>query len=399
MRPDHDVLNYPLKVEHRDGRLKVLRRIADDQSGMGEALTLDGIVNSIDAELIAKGTSAKGPERGAIVRHGPYTLWGFEGPVDGMTEAGKRLFVNTVVYAARQVDSAVLERRITKTRDEVYHYLMLAEFQSKGFLGTLKQYLPRGFNKKSWQEIVEWADANRPYLRAEGRIYEVDEFAKEAGIPNHSMRILEYCISNLRQGRDVKKSLETLTRYTGQQPVPPSADAWQAWYEENRDYLFFSDTDGYRFIIDTQAKTKKIPSRELRGWSSERVDYRADPGCAKLKAADREFFVDNAATISKSDYRQVMEAIDLIVTFTDYTRNDTTICDLYKRISQDRKDREKMLQHLEDKNAMTRIMAAAVLSVDHGLPRDFAYDALDEDPSVRVRAAKATEAWYRKIFR
>lgn len=94
-----------------------------------------------------------------------------------------------------------------------------------------------------------------------------------------------------------------------------------------------------------------------------------------------------------------MEAIDLIVTFTDYTRNDTTICDLYKRISQDRKDREKMLQHLEDKNAMTRIMAAAVLSVDHGLPRDFAYDALDEDPSVRVRAAKATEAWYRKIFR
>ena len=101
MRRNHPILHRPLQVPHRRGRLLVLERTGANQREMGEALTLDGIVNSCDAEVIAKGGSDKGPVRGAIVRHGRYTLWGFAGGVQGMTPAGRALFINTVFYSAK----------------------------------------------------------------------------------------------------------------------------------------------------------------------------------------------------------------------------------------------------------------------------------------------------------
>jgi len=249
-------------------------RAAKSQSGMGEALTLDTIVNSIDAELIAKGTSGKGPNRGAIVRHGRFTLWAFEGPVDDMTDAGRRLFVNTVVYAAGHRGSAVLEKRMTKTRDGPFSYLESARTRSPGLLGTLGRYLPEEARGKTIDETEAWLVEKRPFLRAEGRVFEVDAFAEKLGIPNHKRELLEHCIANLRSKQNVQESVRELVRYTGQSEFGDSAEAWQDWYEANRDYLFFSDCDGFRFIIDQQAKAAGKPTSEFRGWSSQQVDYR-----------------------------------------------------------------------------------------------------------------------------
>jgi hypothetical protein len=268
VRPDHEVLKHPLSVPHDNGQLEVLKKEETEQVRMGEALTLDAIVNSIDAELVAKGTSAKGPERGAIVRHGRYTLWAFEGGVENMTEAGKSLFINTVYYAARHGGAPVLEKMRNGTRDNPLTYLR------PGLCETLKAvYLPPEMADKTIPELEAWLAENRPYLRTQGRKYEVDEFAKRLGIPNHQRAILERCIANLAENKDVELSSKTLTRYTGVN-FGPSADAWRKWYGKNRDYLFFSDCEGFQFKIDQEAKSKKIPVEQLRGWSSEKIDYR-----------------------------------------------------------------------------------------------------------------------------
>jgi hypothetical protein len=273
VRPDHVILNHPLQVRHQDGRLNVLKEAAAGQTEMGEALTLDGIVNSIDAELLAMGTSGKGPNRGAIVRHGRYTLWAFEGGVESMTDEGQSLFVNTVFYAARQANSPVLEKRLNGTRDDPHTYLR------PGLVETLKSlYLPPDLAKADIAGVRAWLIENRPYLRVNGRKYEIDALAKNAGIANHKRAILEYSIANLRNKRDVEASLAALVRYTDRENLGISADAWQKWYDENRDYLFFSDSEGFRFKIDEEAKAKKIPVEKLRGWSSEKIDYREPEG-------------------------------------------------------------------------------------------------------------------------
>jgi hypothetical protein len=273
------VLNAPLRVPHDEGRLHVLVEKAERQSEMGEALTLDGFINACDAELIARGLSDKGPDRGAITCHGPYTLWGFAGGVDGMTSAGRALFVNTVHYAASRKDAEVLEFRRNRTRDGLYAYLESARTRSPGLLRTLQRYLPETMKGKSIQETEAWIDANRAWFYLEGRRFLVDEFARSTGIPNHRRTFLEHCIQlleNEESGR-TEAAREALERYTGLPRTTP-AKAWRSWFDENRDYLYFSDCDGFRFKVDRTAKARKIPFEKLRGWSSEVLDYRVKPG-------------------------------------------------------------------------------------------------------------------------
>ena len=77
MRPE--LLTTPLPVGNDAGSVKVELKIGETQAEMGEALTVDTIVGSCDAEILATGPSDKGPGRGAILRHGRYTLWSFNG--------------------------------------------------------------------------------------------------------------------------------------------------------------------------------------------------------------------------------------------------------------------------------------------------------------------------------
>ena len=270
MRLEHPVLTSPLAVKNTRGGLVVLERIGKGQAEQGEAIELDTIAGSCDAEVVARGTSAKGPARGSIVRHGPFTLWGFAGGVREMTGPGRDLFINTLHYAARQGDQAVLERRMNKTRYGLEPYLA-----SAGLLETVRQYLPEEQEKASKEEVEAWIAGNRPYLRSEGRRLVVDRFARAQGIPNHKLALLERAIECLGDEDLAAQALEVLERYTGQD-LGPAAPAWRAWYEESADYLFFSDCDGFRFVLDEQAQARGIPFEELRGWSSEEIDYAVD---------------------------------------------------------------------------------------------------------------------------
>ncbi|MBI9019534.1 MAG: hypothetical protein JEZ07_19970 [Phycisphaerae bacterium] len=278
MQPDHDILKLHFEIPHKKGEIKVLKQQEEKQAKMGEALTLDAIVNSIDAELIAKGTSGKGPNRGAIVRHGPYTLWAFEGPVENMTETGKKLFVNTVYYAAKQRNSPVLERKLNKSRDNLFIYL-----SSKGLLGTLQNYLPKEAKGKTIEQTYHWLVKNRMYLRIKGRAFEVDELARKMNIANFKKEYLQRLIVNLRDNFEEKESYEALVRYTGMKKNGHSTQLWQKWFDENRDYLFFSDTQGSKYLIDTEAKAKGITTAKFRNWSSEELNFRVDPGIKILK--------------------------------------------------------------------------------------------------------------------
>jgi hypothetical protein len=228
----------------------------------------------VDAEVLAVGPSGKGPGRGAILRHVPFTLWGFEGTREEMTDAGAALFVNVVAFAAKQGGKRVLERRMNGTRDALYDKAAFAR-KVPGYVRTIQRlYVPEGLGLDSADAIEKWTDANRPWLRTEGRRFVVDGYAKSLGIPNHSRKLLERLIANLAEKKDVEKSLAALHRYTGETGLGKSPAPWRKWFAANRDYLWFSDCDGFRFRVDEVAKAKRVPFGKLHGWSSERLDYR-----------------------------------------------------------------------------------------------------------------------------
>ncbi len=274
MRPE--LLTTPLAVEHEDGSVKVEKAIAPNQRGMGEALTIDTIFGSSDAEVLATGPSDKGPGRGAILRHGPNTLWSFNGSREQMTAAGVALFVNTVAFAAKQGGKTVLEKRLNGTRDSLFASLDFVR-RSPGYLKTMRRlYLPPVLSQANPEEVEEWLTANRPYLRTNGRRFECDEFAKSLSLPNHRIAYLAKCVENLRRKVDVPQSHAALRRYTSLDIPAEDARAWARWLAENRDYLYFSDSEGFVFKVDEEAKRKRIPFAELRGWSSEDLDYRPE---------------------------------------------------------------------------------------------------------------------------
>jgi hypothetical protein len=269
-------------VPNVGGRLNVLAERGRRQSDMGEALTLDSIVGSVDAEVVAVGPSDKGPNRGAILRHGSRTLWSFAGGVDAMTEAGRALFVNTVAYAAKFRDAPVLEKRTNKTRDALLDSLAFAR-RVPGYIATIKRlYVPKELAEKNLAEIEAWVKRNRPYLRSDGRRLTVDPLARELKTPNHRTKYLELLIRML-SGKRKEEALAALHRYAGRKDLGADADAWARWFRENRRYLWFSDCDGFRFKLDEEAKRKKVAAAKLRGWSSENVDYRLDSVTAEKK--------------------------------------------------------------------------------------------------------------------
>ncbi len=135
MRADHPVLHTPLKVPHNGGALTVLK--GREKHQIGEAISLDSLENSCDAEILVKGDSAKGPNRASVSRHGPYTFCGYGGEVDDMTLAGRALFINTVHWAAQHGSAVVLEKRVNKTRDGLMPYL-----RKPGLIQTMRRYIP-----------------------------------------------------------------------------------------------------------------------------------------------------------------------------------------------------------------------------------------------------------------
>jgi len=238
VRSTHEILRTPIKITPPDGPMAVLKKRGTEQKDMGAAFTTDSIVNSIDAELIALGDSAKGPDRGSIIRHGPYTIWAYHGEADDMTEIGKALFVNTCFYATRHANSRVLERRLNRTRDARHSH-----------------------------------SADRPYIRVKRtnrRAFEVDALARKLGVANHKKAYLRRLIHMLPDA----EALAALEYYTGITTFGEKPSRWKQWYDGNQDYLWFSDCEGFRWKIDEEARKRGIPTAKLRGWSSEEIDYR-----------------------------------------------------------------------------------------------------------------------------
>lgn len=296
-----------------------------------------GFTDSPDAEYISGGVSAKDIDAVAIGRHGNFFFWGFSASPVNMTEEGKTVFVNAVAYiskfagqtpiarkyksdiatreyAGQQKDFLSYKRWQEKTAVEKVYLEQIAkvkktalEKQEKGekltgeeraalrstvrlqsYAEWLKSREPVLFNRfgDNEQAYMDYYDENRDYFYGGDKMsyWMVDEDVKSWGIPNNDIRLLEKAIGCWERGEEVDKAKRILTRYTLCRFSTPHE--WREWYETNKDWIFFTESGGWFFMVNTRDISVPGNDYRMREQKIPGSDYRAEEQ-KTLKSGER----------------------------------------------------------------------------------------------------------------
>jgi hypothetical protein len=184
------------------------------------------------------------------------------------------VFLNAIVYMQRYDGARPLVKKTARSRQWMRKTIGfidmldgMEEEQRAGFEEYLRDSLPaevvdeHGLDPEA---LLAWYAANEDYLTVEGR-YEivVDELLRELELPNHTPAFLDWVAARLGEDPGHAEALFLARKYLD---VEDSSDAAAilAWLEENRARLFFSDTGGYRWFVDTRegaAGERKVGAR------------------------------------------------------------------------------------------------------------------------------------------
>jgi hypothetical protein len=191
-----------------------------------------------------------------------------------MNDAGDALLVNSIVYIARFTqDQAILRapsafsRSALRLRSATRAWLDFKDDGIEFFVGTFEPDALADVTDRSAEGLRAWFDANRSFIApGEGGRLMIDGNLRALGVGYDNPIFFDRALEALSNDATSRAASEALGRYV---PDGPGADAgrseWRNWIDQHRPYLFFSEYGGYRWYIDPLAKTRGIPTVELRG--------------------------------------------------------------------------------------------------------------------------------------
>lgn len=274
-----------------------------DNARIGLVSRPGGYEDSPEAEYISSGVCAKSPDAVAIGRHGNFFHWGFAASPADMTEQAKPVLANAIVYISQFAGQTPIARKYNDraatrsyARDlkqflsrQAYEQSVSAEAEYNTMMSenrvkaeqkqargekldqmdqialsftpsappTFEEYIQRsgrGLYEKFGMDLDAYGryfDDNYDYFYCDGSYdLTVDEDAKSLGIPNNDKRLLDEAIRLWESGRDPEKGRRILLRYTLMDL--PTAEAWRAWYDTYSDRLFFTESGGWVFLINSR---------------------------------------------------------------------------------------------------------------------------------------------------
>jgi hypothetical protein len=216
-----------------------------------------GFADSPDAEVISGGLNSKGPEAVAVGRHGNFFLWGFSAQPSDMTPEARKCFLNSICYIKKYDGQKPLVAKTSSGRRWALVYAgYLKIITDENFISRLfPEELRKRFGKDP-EKYMQYYQENMEYLHMpNGRIV-VDEDVKGLGLSNRKVELLERCIGMLEKGEQRELAMRILKRYTRESFA--DAKEWRAWLEKNREQLFFTDTGGYKFLINPVATARPV---------------------------------------------------------------------------------------------------------------------------------------------
>jgi hypothetical protein len=239
-----------------------------------------------ELEVLCGGINSKTPRAGAVWRQGFLLHFGFDLAPAEMNESGQALLVNSIAYVARFTEDRPLVRTpcVFVQNVRLFDRDVVAR-RLKGSdegLKALKYYLAPGTFKnlagKSREQIRDWFTGARDYLNGgDGKGLAVDEEARSFGVPPAGADFLLKASAALSEPRKGSLARKLLARYAPDGPgVAASPQKWRDRATENRQYLFFSDTGGYRWYLDALAKGRGVPTARLRGPARGTTDKAKD---------------------------------------------------------------------------------------------------------------------------
>jgi len=265
-----------------------------------------GFEDSPDAEFISSGVCQKTLDAVAIGRHGNFLHWGFAASPEFLTNEAQAALANAIFYISNFNGKGIIARKYNDRR-ATREYLKELKYYAtdEAYEGNLK--LNQQFDKRMAEEkknaeektkkgeqltslekssltytpqpvqtreeffkrqmrnfyplfgndreaYTRYLDENRDYFYSEDGSYKisVDEDVKSLGIPYYDKRLPETCIEMLEKGVDIEKAARILDRYTLCSFDTPAE--WRSWFNKYKDNIFFTETGGYYFMVDSGDK-------------------------------------------------------------------------------------------------------------------------------------------------
>ena len=103
--------------------------------------------------------------------------------------------------------------------------------------------------------LKEFLLKNREYMYSEPNAQyslKIDEDAKALGISNRDIKLLYKAVDFLQKGEQTVMAQRILERYTKEKFE--TAGEWKQWLDTNKNRLFFSDSGGYIWFVNTAKK-------------------------------------------------------------------------------------------------------------------------------------------------
>jgi hypothetical protein len=231
--------------------------------------------DSPEVEVLCGGLNSKTPTAAAIWRQGNLLHFGFEPSPAALNAVGRALLVNAVVYISRFTE----DRPIVRTPSPFEGIEPISRAGPDNLFrrpNPSPDYLTYYFspearaagNAKDWAAFKKWYRENRSVLRADPKTGKLvlDQEAKALGVAADTAEFFTKTAAELRSGgKAAERACRLLRRYAPDGPTARNVGAWNTWWAQNRPYLFFSDSGGYRWYVDPLAKKRNVPTAQLRG--------------------------------------------------------------------------------------------------------------------------------------
>jgi hypothetical protein len=273
-----------------------------------------GFLDSPDAEWISSGANSKGPNAVALGRHGNFFHWGFAVSPTYLTEEGKDVFVNALHYIARFDGQAPIARKPSGTMMRKSLDTSLESLTDAGYAKVVERYAllrketdeRNAATRKRIEAGVEVSDMERqmlnypgpktpdrlaaatrylgaatveelgndpkrvaayfrevrPYFYPQGW-YQlvVDDDLRKLGVANHDLAMLDKAIELLDSKETAAVGRTLLQRYT--EESFETAAEWNAWLDQNRSRLFFTEAGNYKWLVNTLVEPVETVQRPM----------------------------------------------------------------------------------------------------------------------------------------
>lgn len=305
-----------------------------------------GFLDSPETEIISGGVCGKSIDAIAIGRHANIFHWGFSAMPSEMTPAAQALFANAVAYMAKRGPERMIARKLNEgiatrsnaiskkytisrecweeqnksieefvkayasmkeaalakrangeklsSMEEQYADIDLEEVRRANTM-TYPQFLKRqagdlfhyfGFNEDLYKAY--YTD-NYNYLYAAdpfGHELDVDEDARDLGIANNDIRLIDEAIKMIEKNESAKnqpveyrESPEQAAYNAGKRILDrytlvrfDTAKEYREWFETYKDKMFFTESGGWLWLINTQDKNVPGNDYKVRPEFHERLD-------------------------------------------------------------------------------------------------------------------------------